>query len=146
MTTKITRSYSLVCDQCYTLKISDKQPLCSIRFRLDPIRNELPTRRYDLIDITVERHGQVRPDKTRHMINLRSLVNNLSFNGFFQLFLPRVGRVITHNSLIYYTFLGGRSNAVASCSKCPLCEPSQNGLFFESPQRQIESTVLPCNP
>ena len=34
--------------------------------------------------------------------------------------------------------------AIASCSKCPLCEPSQKGLFFERPQRQKETISLPC--
>src|SRR3990170_1891239 len=44
----------------------------------------------------------------------------------------------------YRIFLGGSANATASCSKCPLCEPSQNGLFLESPQRQIETMSLPA--
>ena len=33
---------------------------------------------------------------------------------------------------------------MASCSKCSLWDPSQNGLFCESPQRQIETISLPC--
>ena len=38
---------------------------------------------------------------------------------------------------------GGNANATASCSKWPLCEASQKGLFFDKPQRQIDTTVLP---
>src|SRR5690606_8107629 len=45
-----------------------------------------------------------------------------------------------------YAFFGGRSNATASCSKCPRCDPSQKGLFWESPQRHIDTTVRPCKP
>jgi uncharacterized membrane protein len=43
-------------------------------------------------------------------------------------------------------FLGGKSKARASCSKCPLCEPSQKGLFLESPQRQKDIISLPASP
>ena len=44
----------------------------------------------------------------------------------------------------YTVFLGGRAKAIASCSKCPLWDPSQKGLFFDWPQRQIETMVLPA--
>src|ERR1700728_724577 len=46
----------------------------------------------------------------------------------------------------FYTLRGGSSNAWASCSKWPLCEPSQNGLLADMPQRQRKTMVLPCNP
>ena len=49
-------------------------------------------------------------------------------------------------AIIYTVFLGGRSKAIASCSKCPLWDPSQKGLFFDWPQRQIEMIVLPASP
>ena len=39
--------------------------------------------------------------------------------------------------------MGGRLNATASCSKWPLCEPSQKGLLFDIPQRHIEITSRP---
>src|SRR5690606_3051007 len=58
--------------------------------------------------------------------------------------LGRGDTAIPHAFL--YAFFGGRSNATASCSKCPRCDASQKGLFLESPQRQIETTVRPCKP
>lgn len=41
---------------------------------------------------------------------------------------------------------GGKSNAVASCSKWPLCDPSQNGLLAERPHLHKDTTVRPCKP
>lgn len=43
-------------------------------------------------------------------------------------------------------FRGGRSNATASCSKCPLWDPSQKGLLADRPHRHKETRVRPCNP
>lgn len=43
-------------------------------------------------------------------------------------------------------FRGGRSNATASCSKCPLWDPSQKGLLPDRPHRHKEIMVRPCNP
>lgn len=71
----------------------------------------------------------------KFFIELESLCRKLTVN------------IISLNVLFYfYTFLGGRSKATALCSKCPLCAPSQKGLFWDNPQRQIESTVLSCKP
>jgi hypothetical protein len=40
-------------------------------------------------------------------------------------------------------FFGGKAKATALCSKWFLCDPSQNGLFWERPQRQTETSSLP---
>jgi hypothetical protein len=42
--------------------------------------------------------------------------------------------------------MGGKSKAVALWSKLPLCDPSQNGLFFECPHLQRDTDVLPPKP
>jgi hypothetical protein len=49
--------------------------------------------------------------------------------------------------LLIYTFFGGRSRAWGSSWK-PwwLWLPSQNGLFWDAPQRQSETTVRPPRP
>lgn len=47
---------------------------------------------------------------------------------------------------VAYIFLGGRSKATASCSRCPLCAPSQKGLLFDNPHRHKLSRVLPARP
>jgi hypothetical protein len=49
---------------------------------------------------------------------------------------------VNKNEIVYFVF-GGKSNAFDSCSKVLRCEPSQNGLLADSPQRQIPKAVLP---
>src|SRR5947209_911098 len=46
-----------------------------------------------------------------------------------------------------FGFGGGNSRAVtASLNPIRLCDPSQNGLLADWPQRQSEITVRPANP
>jgi hypothetical protein len=43
----------------------------------------------------------------------------------------------------YVVFFGGNANATASCSKLPLCEPSQKGIFLDKPHLHKPKVVLP---
>jgi hypothetical protein len=50
------------------------------------------------------------------------------------------------NGILYFVFIGGKSNALDSCSKLLRCEPSQKGLLEDNPQRQSPKAVLPSSP
>jgi hypothetical protein len=48
--------------------------------------------------------------------------------------------------IVYFVFIGSKSNAFDSCSKVLRYAPSQNGLLADSPQLQRPKTVLPYKP
>lgn len=56
------------------------------------------------------------------------------------------GRIFSFRKKRHGVLRGGRSNAFTSCSNFSLCEPSQNGLLAEPPQRHSDTMVRPWSP
>jgi hypothetical protein len=72
------------------------------------------------------------------MTRLRKLKAALTKNAAFFI-------INKENGILYFVFIGGKSNALDSCSKLLRCEPSQ-GLLEDNPQRQSPKAVLPSSP